>query len=48
MENGASGTYITSQSYSYDNLYQLIGASGETEFNKYNIAGAPTFKGRYS
>ncbi len=48
MENGASGNYITSQSYSYDNLYQLIGASGETEFNKYNIAGAPTFKGRYS
>ena len=42
------GNYITKQNYSYDNLYQLIGVRGETEFNKYNIAGAPTFKGRYS
>ena len=48
MENGAGGNYITKQNYSYDNLYQLIGVRGETEFNKYNIAGAPTFKGRYS
>ena len=31
MESGAGGNYITTQKYSYDNLYQLIGVAGETE-----------------
>ena len=42
------GNYETRQSYKYDNLYQLTGVKGFTDFNRYNISGTSTFRSNYS
>ncbi|WP_294425638.1 toxin TcdB middle/N-terminal domain-containing protein [uncultured Treponema sp.] len=42
----ASGSYITRQTYSYDNLYQLIKVSGETTYNPYQ-SSVPEFISNY-
>ena len=42
------GNYETRQSYKYDNLYQLTGVNGFTDFNRYNISGTSTFRSNYS
>ena len=43
----ASGNYRTRQTYSYDNLYQLIKADGETTYNPYQ-SSVPEFVSTYS
>ncbi|WP_297645198.1 RHS repeat-associated core domain-containing protein, partial [uncultured Treponema sp.] len=43
----ASGNYRTKQTYSYDNLYQLIKVSGETTYNPYQ-SSVPEFVSNYS
>nr|MBP3282511.1 hypothetical protein [Treponema sp.] len=43
----AGGNYKTKQTYSYDNLYQLIKVSGETAYNPYR-SSVPEFKSDYS
>ena len=43
----ASGNYMTKQTYSYDNLYQLIKADGETTYNPYQ-SSVPEFVSAYS
>ena len=43
----ASGNYTTKQTYSYDNLYQLIKADGETTYNPYQST-VPEFVSAYS
>ena len=43
----ASGNYRTRQTYSYDNLYQLIKVAGETTYNPYRSA-MPEFISDYS
>ena len=43
----ASGNYRTKQTYSYDNLYQLIKADGETTYNPYQ-SSVPEFVSTYS
>ena len=45
--DNASGNYKTKQTYSYDNLYQLIKVNGETTYNPYQSA-VPEFKSDYS
>ena len=45
--DGASGNYKTKQTYSYDNLYQLIKVDGETTYNPY-MSSVPEFKSDYS
>ena len=42
-----SGNYRTRQTYSYDNLYQLIKADGETTYNPYQ-SSVPEFVSSYS
>ena len=42
------GNYETRQSYKYDNLYQLTGVNGFTDFNRHNISGTSTFRSNYS
>ena len=43
----ASGNYKTRQTYSYDSLYQLIKADGETTYNPYQST-VPEFASNYS
>ena len=43
----ASGSYTTRQAYSYDSLYQLIKADGETTYNPYQ-SSVPEFKSNYT
>ena len=43
----ASGNYTTRQTYSYDSLYQLIKADGETTYNPYQ-SSVPEFKSNYT
>ena len=43
----ASGSYTTRQAYSYDSLYQLIKADGETTYNPYQST-VPEFVSTYS
>ncbi|WP_288985717.1 toxin TcdB middle/N-terminal domain-containing protein [uncultured Treponema sp.] len=43
----ASGNYTTKQTYSYDDLYQLIKVDGETTYNPYQ-SSVPEFKSNYS
>ena len=43
-----TGNYRTSQTYSYDNLYQLVRADGETVYDPHHSGGAPEFKSKYS
>ena len=43
----ASGNYKTKQTYSYDNLYQLIKVDGATTYNPYR-SSVPEFKSDYS
>ena len=45
--DSVTGNYKTKQSYSYDNLYQLIKVNGETTYNPYQSA-VPEFKSDYS
>ena len=45
--DSVTGNYKTKQTYSYDNLYQLIKVSGETTYNPYQSA-VPEFKSEYS
>ena len=45
--DAASGNYKTKQTYSYDNLYQLIKVDGETTYNPYRSA-VPEFRSTYS
>ena len=45
--NSASGNYRTKQTYSYDSLYQLIKADGETTYNPYQ-SSVPEFKSNYT
>ena len=45
--DNASGNYKTKQTYSYDNLYQLIKVNGETTYNPYR-SSMPEFKSDYS
>ena len=45
--NSASGNYRTRQTYSYDSLYQLIKAGGETTYNPYQ-SSVPEFKSNYT
>ena len=42
-----TGNYKTSQTYSYDNLYQLIKVEGETTYNPYQ-SSVPEFVSNYS
>ena len=42
-----TGNYKTKQTYSYDNLYQLIKVDGETTYNPYQ-SSVPEFKSNYS
>lgn len=42
-----SGNYKTSQTYSYDDLYQLIKVNGETTYNPYQ-SSVPEFKSTYT
>ena len=43
-----TGNYRTSQTYSYDNLYQLVKADGETVYDPNHSGIAPEFKSKYS
>ena len=45
--DGLSRNYKTKQTYSYDNLYQLIKVDGETTYNPYQ-SSVPEFKSNYS
>ena len=45
--DSVTGNYKTKQTYSYDNLYQLIKVDGETTYNPYQSA-VPEFKSDYS
>ena len=45
--DSVTGNYKTKQSYSYDNLYQLIKVDGETTYNPYQ-SSVPEFKSNYS
>ncbi|WP_294017170.1 RHS repeat-associated core domain-containing protein [uncultured Treponema sp.] len=45
--DSVTGNYKTKQTYSYDNLYQLIKADGETTYNPYR-SSVPEFKSNYS
>ncbi len=45
--DSVTGNYKTKQTYSYDNLYQLIKVNGETTYNPYQSA-VPEFKSDYS
>ena len=45
--DSVTGNYKTKQTYSYDNLYQLIKVDGETTYNPYR-SSVPEFKSNYS
>ena len=45
--DSVTGNYMTKQTYSYDNLYQLIKADGETTYNPYQ-SSVPEFKSNYT
>ncbi len=45
--DSVTGNYKTKQTYSYDDLYQLIKVSGETTYNPYR-SSVPEFKSNYS
>nr|WP_318714699.1 RHS repeat-associated core domain-containing protein [uncultured Treponema sp.] len=45
--DSVTGNYKTKQSYSYDNLYQLIKVDGETTYNPYK-SSSPEFVSNYS
>ena len=45
--DSVTGNYKTKQIYSYDNLYQLIKADGETTYNPYQ-SSVPEFKSNYT
>ena len=45
--NSVTGNYKTKQTYSYDNLYQLIKVDGETTYNPYK-SSSPEFVSNYS
>ena len=45
--DNVTGNYKTSQTYSYDNLYQLIKVEGETTYNPYR-SSVPEFVSNYS
>ena len=45
--DNVTGNYKTSQTYSYDNLYQLIKVEGETTYNPYRST-VPEFVSNYS
>ena len=45
--DGLSRNYKTKQTYSYDNLYQLIKVDGETTYNPYQ-SSVPEFVSAYS
>ena len=45
--DSVTGNYKTKQTYSYDNLYQLIKVSGETTYNPYK-SSSPEFVSNYS
>ena len=45
--DSVTGNYMTKQTYSYDNLYQLIKADGETTYNPYQ-SSVPEFVSTYS
>ncbi|WP_276778815.1 toxin TcdB middle/N-terminal domain-containing protein [Treponema succinifaciens] len=45
--DSVTGNYKTKQTYSYDNLYQLIKVSGETTYNPYQ-SSVPEFVSTYS
>lgn len=45
--DSVNGNYKTKQTYSYDDLYQLIKVDGETTYNPYQSA-VPEFKSDYS
>lgn len=46
LNNGVSGNYVTSQSYTYDGLNQLLSVHGDTEFRN-NNSGYPSFTSSY-
>ena len=45
--DSVTGNYKTKQTYSYDNLYQLIKVDGETVYNPY-LSSMPEFVSNYS
>ena len=45
--DSVTGNYKTKQTYSYDNLYQLIKVEGETTYNPYH-SSVPEFKSDYT
>lgn len=45
--DSVTGNYKTKQTYSYDNLYQLIKVDGETTYNPYQ-SSVPEFVSAYS
>ena len=45
--DSVTGNYKTKQTYSYDNLYQLIKVEGETVYNPY-LSSVPEFVSNYS
>ena len=45
--DSVTGNYKTKQTYSYDNLYQLIKVNGETTYNPYR-SSVPEFKSDYT
>ena len=45
--DSVTGNYKTKQTYSYDNLYQLIKVNGETTYNPYKFS-SPEFVSNYS
>ncbi|MGN0350227.1 MAG: RHS repeat-associated core domain-containing protein, partial [Roseburia sp.] len=45
--DSVTGNYKTRQTYSYDNLYQLIKVDGETTYNPY-LSSVPEFVSNYS
>ena len=45
--DNVTGNYKTRQTYSYDNLYQLIRVEGETTYNPYR-SSVPEFVSNYS
>ena len=45
--DSVTGNYKTKQTYSYDNLYQLIKVDGETTYNPY-LSSVPEFVSNYS
>ena len=45
--DSVTGNYKTKQTYSYDNLYQLIKVEGETTYNPYH-SSVPEFNSNYS